>query len=545
MVGVASTVVICAILLYVVDSRDRARHEKLIESRRQEEQQKQMETTIASSGYNGTDSSSPSAILSLQPTEYVDEEIDSISRVSTMTYTSNPSIFDGPTSPSDEEDLSDDDDDDDDDLDSSLEVIELDEENRLTYDTDLSRLVDLHSIASFDERSNASKSKSGDNDDDNEELRFDSLISRDASSYLAKVAARMQDYSDDSSSEGESGWNSQSDVSSDTSLATFLTNHAASIASSRDSFSVDTPRMLEQGNVVTRLLGAPTKSSNSASDENSCVSSSTSGSANGIIDEEEEPFDASDRELEESNSSNLSVLLEGQEPTVKSEENAESLASADADASAIKTSSSGTFLENLARLQELYKPRTAASMDQNHGVEQDHKPEQYLRDIYFVPIVEIATPSLGLDILEASNEYPKISKVHEDSPLIGQVFEEDVILAINNIPTFGGDESALTMFSSLAMTEQDTCAMDLEAATAKVIKLTVLSSHVDDAIIEEEKSFEKEEGGDSIASSLSSESRTTGAVDGYNEGGSVMVKHSEEEGSHPLRKTEKSSLVEL
>ena len=483
MVGVASAVAICAILLYIVDSRDRKRHEKLMQSRRQdEENQKGQMETIASSAAD-----SPART---HPTEYVDEEIDSISRVSTMTSTS-VSILDGPSSPSDEDDDdSDDDDDDDSDLDSSLEVVELDEENRLTYDTDLSSLVDLsrvntnQSVASCDDRNKikANEEVKEEEEDDGSDLRFDSLVNlnREDNDYLAR-AARMPDFSDDSSSEGESGWNSQSDVSSETSLATFLTSHAASIASSRDSFSVDTPRMLEQGNAggPKLLLGAPKSTSNSVSDETSYVSSSSAGNIDDIVElsDEEEPFDASDPEIEDVAVGDDSSSAKANHQVLSTESSTDPhLVGA-----IVTPKSNEDFSKRVAKLQTLYKPR-------------DPLPIQATEEcaVAAPPPVDDNPPSdsenLGLD----EDEVPSLvdEPLMEEVSVESEVFEGDVVLASNTtISVDISEEAAMLDDSIMAPKAQDEIMENVAgvhtdgeikaASSSEVDKLAVVSTGPD------------------------------------------------------------------
>ncbi|KAL3942229.1 MAG: hypothetical protein SGBAC_003538 [Bacillariaceae sp.] len=126
-VGVASSVIICAILLFVTDLKDRCKHQRLIDER--EERRREREEAASSKHVERTESSeilstrtSGSAAEKYQP-QFVDKASES--SVSTMTSL-------GCLRATESEDLE-----------HSLEVTELQESHRVSQGTDLSYLLEL------------------------------------------------------------------------------------------------------------------------------------------------------------------------------------------------------------------------------------------------------------------------------------------------------------------------------------------------------------------------------------------------------------------
>jgi hypothetical protein len=114
--------------------------------------------------------------------------------------------------------------------------------------------------------------------------------------------------------------------------------------------------------------------------------------------------------------------------------------------------------------------------------------QDYIRDIYFV--VGTATTQngvdFGLDLLDATCPvtHPSVVGVHANSPLLGRIFTGDFVLHVNNTDVVG--QSAVQVAKLLECKNNgDDAQDDMEGATTTktktVIKLTVMSSHVDGA----------------------------------------------------------------
>jgi hypothetical protein len=109
----------------------------------------------------------------------------------------------------------------------------------------------------------------------------------------------------------------------------------------------------------------------------------------------------------------------------------------------------------------------------------------YIRDIYFVAGITSSHDGVdfGIDLLDATCPvtHPSVVAVHAKSPLLGRIFTGDFVLHVNDTDVAG--QSAVQVAKLLKCNSGDT-QDDVAGGTTKtktVIKLTIMSSHVDGA----------------------------------------------------------------
>jgi hypothetical protein len=454
MVGVASVVIVCAVLLYVNDLRDRWRHDQMLvedqhQRRRDLDSHKQMETIASSSGY-----------FHNQQPDFVEDL--SISHVSTMTF----SIADG---------LRLADDSDGEELESSLYITELNDAHRVCQDIDLSSLIDLSLIKTMtpmDDDDDDDDDSRNDEDEDNENgyetpeesiTTFDRDDEQDYSVGPDPISTSGEDSSESEDyDEGDSGWSSpyQYDVSSDeSSIETFLTNRMSRAGSKEDastSGSVDT---------MPQRLG-----------EQCLEVSSTPQKERHDMEEEEEGEDPTSFELspDTSYSDTSSTTEERSKVSYKVPPRLDQFFHGKSTA---KNNNS-----DVLPVQEYTKP---ASPDDNDDGDDDDQ-DSYIRDIYFVPVAANTVVDLGIQLHDASctSTHPLIASVQENSPLAGRLFEGDILLAVNNVETTGLCGALVSKsFSENAVVQQETpgdnddeLSPTSSSQGAQVVKLTVMSS---------------------------------------------------------------------
>jgi hypothetical protein len=105
----------------------------------------------------------------------------------------------------------------------------------------------------------------------------------------------------------------------------------------------------------------------------------------------------------------------------------------------------------------------------------DDMTQDYVREIYFVPIAATEASNLGIELDGAScpATHPTVAMVTNNSPLKGRVFVGDILLAVNNLETAGlcGAEVTKRCFEGGVQEE--------ESPQAKIVKLTIMSSQSD------------------------------------------------------------------
>eukprot|EP00521_Asterionellopsis_glacialis_P010138 CAMPEP_0195301834 /NCGR_PEP_ID=MMETSP0707-20130614/30027_1 /TAXON_ID=33640 /ORGANISM="Asterionellopsis glacialis, Strain CCMP134" /LENGTH=568 /DNA_ID=CAMNT_0040364913 /DNA_START=149 /DNA_END=1855 /DNA_ORIENTATION=- len=107
--------------------------------------------------------------------------------------------------------------------------------------------------------------------------------------------------------------------------------------------------------------------------------------------------------------------------------------------------------------------------------------DRVVRDIYFVPIPQGSTGTVGLDLNDATSvsAYPCVDKVDVSSTFVGRIFQGDLILAANTTNTAGmsGKEvlRLIEGFSQSSDDSSDTGSQQME----NMVKLTVLSHESD------------------------------------------------------------------
>jgi hypothetical protein len=108
--------------------------------------------------------------------------------------------------------------------------------------------------------------------------------------------------------------------------------------------------------------------------------------------------------------------------------------------------------------------------------------QDYIRDVYFVVGTTTITQNgidFGLDLLDATCPvtHPSVVAVHVKSPLLGRIFTGDFVLYVNGTDVAG--QSAVQVANLLECSNGGT--QDDVAGAKTVIKLTIMSSHVDGA----------------------------------------------------------------
>lgn len=124
--------------------------------------------------------------------------------------------------------------------------------------------------------------------------------------------------------------------------------------------------------------------------------------------------------------------------------------------------------------------------------------EEYIRDIFFVPIIEgdasskerKITEILGLEVCNAScaATHPAVAKILDKSPLKGRIFEGDFILKVNDIETTGFSSNDITdtvLFDdrNTMLLGNDDGSIDEqkdEQSVYRMVKLTIMSSRMEE-----------------------------------------------------------------
>ena len=371
MVGIASSVMICAVFLYITDIRDRHRHERMLEQSQQrrghDTNSKQLET-IASSGYwiPETDYPLNHPYPILPPMDDDDECRDqpdyiedmSLSPVSTMTL----SLALDSLRHIDSEGLE-----------ASLEIVELSEDYRVSQDMDIASLVDLSRI-----QTKVPYRHNEDKDPTINTLEDQIGGGNDDGTYSSFRISIMEDDmdSDMESDEDESGWtSSRSDTSSEMSIGTYLKSIHSSKSHGSTSSSTKSFELLGE-----RCLEKEVTPQKSRSDDTSLDRSPDTPHG-------DQPFSSPQNELAQ--------------------------------------------LEQLYNKTELpfqeYSGLACSELSEEDSI------QDYVRDIFVVPVADTCI-SIGIEVEDAPSEssYPAVASISEESPLLDRIFVNDLILAINN-----------------------------------------------------------------------------------------------------------------
>jgi hypothetical protein len=426
MVGVASSVMLCAVFLYITDVRDRYRHERMLEEHHQRRghdiNSKQMET-IASSGYWVPEPNHMNCPYPMLPPMDDDDRHDqpefveeiSLSPVSTMTASL---AVDSLRHVDSEE------------LEMSVEIIELSDEYRVSQDMDIASFVDLSRIQT---RMVVPFDNAEDGSEDAPSYRsitaFEDTIIDDNSDYSISMMEDDTDYGMEDD-EDESGWTSspgRSDTSSEVSIGTYLKSIHSSKSHGSTSSSTNSPELLGE-----RCLEEVTPQK-STSDDTS---------------------------LDRSPDTPL-----GDQPY-------------------------GSTQNEMAQLEQLYSKselpfQEYTDMAQSGQSEEDSM-QDYVRNIYFVPVVATRV-NFGIEVEDASCplSYPTVAAVKEKSPLLDRIFVGDLILAINNEGTVGLCASDVT---KRFITGED--GEEEGPGQTHIVKLTVMSSQPDGSDSDSSSSIE-------------------------------------------------------
>lgn len=450
MVAVASSIIICAMALYVTDLRDRCRHER--RGNHQPDRRSKREIagsngrvihsggnywiTTSSAAQGRHYSCRDGAFPTLPPSETREaEDADcveaiSLSPVSTMTASYAPAE-DRRLNRMDS-DLY---------LAQSVDVTELSEINRVSGDTDLSSLVDLSRIQTFGSFATSAlaaaslgtttiaNGSSRDQDGSSRRIRIDDTI------YIA---------SDDDDDTGWTSMDASSDSSSEVSIGTYLKSVHSRKSRSSSTGSNTTPSYPpEKRDPAEELYGEQYSREEEDSVDHSSLERSpdTPHKTTGGSDRNEffhlKPLD--DHKMDQIRTTN--------EP---------------------KLSLLEALLERgRAVMQGIDE---TSSLDEATEID-DSITQEYVRSIFFVPVCGTAgsAHALGIELegTSSSTNHPSVKSIHGESPLRGRVFEGDVVLAVNNKDATG-----------LGGKEVSRLATD-GSKLSDVIKLTVISNKPD------------------------------------------------------------------
>lgn len=417
LVGVASSVMICAFVLFVSDIKDHYRHERMLEEHRQRRRtdisSKYMQT-VSSSGYGAREEFDRKNVIYPPPMlPQLNQDFDAgrsdqpgyAEDISLSTMTFSLALDSGRHSELEG-------------LDKSIEITELADEHRVSHGVDIASLVDLSRVNTKTPHGNP---KSDDELDQKNVTFGDPMYGKVHRYNISRLGGT--EYYDIEAEEDESGWTTSSEVSrgsdtsSEISIGTYLKSIHSSKSQQSSSSSSNSAELMGE-----RCLEARTPQK-SASDKNSLDRSPDTP----LIDE------------------------------VKSNDQNE-----------------------LAQLEQLYQSSedppgiTPRGSDGDDGDETS--TQDYVREIYFVP-VGASRVSFGIEVESANPQqlYPVIMAVKEVSPFLGRVFVGDLILAINNEETVGLRD--VDVAKRLRAFERDG---EQEApGQSEVVKLTVLSSKSD------------------------------------------------------------------
>jgi len=118
--------------------------------------------------------------------------------------------------------------------------------------------------------------------------------------------------------------------------------------------------------------------------------------------------------------------------------------------------------------------------------EKESGRDVYVRDVCFVPYLMEGKVSLGLELFDATSEesFPTVATLDLDGPLIGQVLIGDAIIAVNE-----KDTSGLSSEETMKLLEfQIFHAGDMETdQTTKMIKMTVMSPGTDEGSLSDDQ----------------------------------------------------------
>jgi hypothetical protein len=530
MVGVASSVILCAIFLYVADVRDRCRHERMLQDRHHRRRlqngssSKQMGETIASSGGWGAGPGGAVRPYLLPPMNRGEGDNDergqpefvediSISPVSTMTA----SLAGLRLADSLEEGLE-----------TSMEITELSDAHRVTQHTDLASFFDLSTIQTmgpFDDDEEAgftSEQKSKKSDYSVQQYRSRSIEAFESEIGTPGHSSVMEDIDD--YEEDESGWTSSpggsSHASSEVSIGTYLKSIHSSkshdgSSTTKSTSSTDSPELLGE-----RCLEVTPQKKNHTIDDNSDATSLDRSPD--TPHEGSDPQDAITRnelaQLEQLYTEDSDATSVDRSPDTPREEGSDpeqnparidllaqleqffchksqlpfqdyaiNLKAQDEDDYDEEEDGDEDESEDVSRTLpfEEYAIGAKAPDEDDKADEKEHDSEEegdddststtqdYVRTVYFVPVAPTTCVDLGLELGDAtgSTSYPMVRAVREDSPLVDRIFVGDWILAVNNEEIAGLEASNVT--KRFLPREKGT------TAAADIVKLTIMSSQAD------------------------------------------------------------------
>jgi hypothetical protein len=505
-IGVASSVILCAVFLFVTDLRDRCRHERLLEEREQQRQQrremtslKKVERTVSSEIISSTPSSMS---VPIDQPEYVEK----VSESSVSTMTSLGCLRAAVSE----------------DLDHSLEVTALTDSHRVSQGTDISSLVEVSKI----QASNLPFYK------DNE-IESTSLKSLEGDCTASPISSVMKYVDRHDEEGGDSCWTSSPVTSFDVSEISFgdeedeedkndadesngpekasstfgespcsspggshqsaqemsTASSIKSVESSADHNSNATEPSMSQSQVLEspsiHIHGIPKASTTSPSSFGSpsisCYATpqapkSPTGSVKSWPDlAYGTPMQSP---LGTPMSSSSSVKLLGEECLLHSLQRSPDTFSSSVDGEQRRQRN------ELAQLEQLYSKKRDIPVQEyansTHTKQLDAKDDDddlemqdYIRHVYFVAVTNTSV-SLGITLEGDAyqGEFPTVQDIQDTSPLLDRIFVGDQILAVNNVETSGLCVSKVTKLFLQECTEE-------ESDVAHVIKLTVMSSQPD------------------------------------------------------------------
>lgn len=492
-IGVASSVILCALFLFVTDLRDRFRHERLLEEREQRRQQrretgssKKLERTVSSEIVSCSPSSMPGQ---LDQPHFVEKASES--SVSTMTsFGCLRTAVSG-------------------DLSHSIQVTALTATHRVSHATDISSLVE------------ASKGKRANPFYEGDEVASTNFKSLEGDCTASPISSVMEEIDCDDIEGGaypKASLATRFDVSeisignkkTECASAIELPNGFSGTLFSSPSASQRSTEEMSMASSIDSVASSPDErsskpealespsphlgvSTDPPTSPNRLESPSLSGYATPQAPKSPNCSIKSMPDVSYGTpmqspvatplSSCSSVKLLGEECLLHSLQHSPDTISSNVDREQYRQ------WNDLAQLEQLYcanrdiPVQEYANSGHSHQVDatddgSSHVQQEYIRHVYFVAVTNTSSPSLGIALEGAADEetFPMVKSVQDASPLLDRLFVGDQILAVNNVHVNGFCASKVTELCFQKGVEEDS---EEDSHVANVVKFTVMSSHAD------------------------------------------------------------------
>lgn len=460
MVAVASSIIICAVALYISDLRDRCRYDPRYQPRRHH---RRIKGKPVAGEWTPSETDQPEYVedISIAPVSTMTASLADMENHSLSRTAKNFAMTSHQTLKRMDSDKY---------LAQSVDITELSDVDRVSGSTNLSSLVDLsriYAIGSFAQMTTSTNDRR--NEDVSLDIRDpqvdqravveDITIPQNDSRHI-RIDDTVYIMSDDE--EDDSGWTSlHSCQSSEVSIGTYL-------------------RSVHSGKSRSSSVGSNGNSSGSAK------KSPTELRGEKCLEAEDDAFEAQQDEDSLGRSPDTPYHKSHEVARMRNEfSQLEHLYNAKMEEGTRSMEERKlTPLEKLLErgrlpIQEYQAPRSE-SLEESSEID-DSLDQSYVRNIFYVPscpsIGTSNSNALGIEFEGASctSSYPSVKSVHGESPLRGRLFEGDKILAVNNKHTAGHQAKETEGLALNEMVTPNNSSLSLSEA----VKLTVLSRNPD------------------------------------------------------------------